>query len=97
MSYDVAIVGSGFSAICTAAHLLSSLPPEASVAIVGDESDFGRGTAYRTELPYHRLNVPAGRMSVFPDRPMIFLTGYVRTGSDGIPCCSPRAETTVSI
>ncbi len=73
MSYDVAIVGSGFSAICTAAHLLSSLPPEASVAIVGDESDFGRGTAYRTELPYHRLNVPAGRMSVFPDRPDDFL------------------------
>ncbi|MGG2473744.1 FAD/NAD(P)-binding protein, partial [Rhizobium sp. BR5] len=55
MSYDVALVGSGFSAICTAAHLLSSLPADASIAIVGDESDFGRGTAYRTELPYHRL------------------------------------------
>lgn len=73
MSYDVALVGSGFSAICTAAHLLSSLPAEASIAIVGDESDFGRGTAYRTELPYHRLNVPAGRMSVFPDRPNDFI------------------------
>ncbi len=73
MSYDVALVGSGFSAICTAAHLLSSLPAEASIAIVGDESDFGRGTAYRTELPYHRLNVPAGRMSVFPDRPNDFV------------------------
>lgn len=73
MSYDVALVGSGFSAICTAAHLLSSLPADASIAIVGDESDFGRGTAYRTELPYHRLNVPAGRMSVFPDRADDFL------------------------
>ncbi|PZP51355.1 MAG: FAD-dependent pyridine nucleotide-disulfide oxidoreductase [Agrobacterium fabrum] len=80
MSYDVALVGSGFSAICTAAHLLSSLPPYASVAIVGDESDFGRGTAYRTELPYHRLNVPAGRMSVFPDQPDDFVDWLVERG-----------------
>lgn len=80
MSYDVALVGSGFSAICTAAHLLSSLPAEASIAIVGDESDFGRGTAYRTELPYHRLNVPAGRMSVFPDRPNDFVDWLVENG-----------------
>ncbi|NTE36714.1 FAD/NAD(P)-binding protein [Agrobacterium tumefaciens] len=80
MSYDVALVGSGFSAICTAAHLLSSLPAEASIAIVGDESDFGRGTAYRTELPYHRLNVPAGRMSVFPDRPDDFVDWLAENG-----------------
>ncbi|MFK3781682.1 FAD/NAD(P)-binding protein [Agrobacterium sp. NPDC089420] len=80
MSYDVALVGSGFSAICIAAHLLSFLPPEASIAIVGDESDFGRGTAYRTELPYHRLNVPAGRMSVFPDRPDDFLNWLKENG-----------------
>lgn len=85
MSYDVAIVGSGFSAICTAAHLLSSLPGDASIAIVGDESDFGRGTAYRTELPYHRLNVPAGRMSVFPDRPDDFLDWLTENGLGNDP------------
>ncbi|MDH7803503.1 MULTISPECIES: FAD/NAD(P)-binding protein [unclassified Rhizobium] len=90
MSYDVAIVGSGFSAICTAAHLLSSLSAEASIAIVGDESDFGRGTAYRTELPYHRLNVPAGRMSVFPDRPDDFLNWLTenRLGDDPLSFAS---------
>ncbi|MCZ7480972.1 FAD/NAD(P)-binding protein [Rhizobium rhizogenes] len=80
MSYDVALVGSGFAAICTAAHLLSSLPAKASIVIVGDESDFGRGTAYRTELPYHRLNVPAGRMSVFPDRPNDFIDWLKESG-----------------
>lgn len=85
MSYDVALVGSGFSAICTAAHLLSSLPAEASIAIVGDESDFGRGTAYRTELPYHRLNVPAGRMSVFPDRPDDFVEWLAQNGLGNDP------------
>lgn len=85
MSYDVALVGSGFSAICTAAHLLSSLPAGASIAIVGDESDFGRGTAYRTELPYHRLNVPAGRMSVFPDRPDDFVEWLAQNGLGNDP------------
>ena len=85
MSYDVALVGSGFSAICTAAHLLSSLPAEASIAIVGDESDFGRGTAYRTELPYHRLNVPAGRMSVFPDRADDFVEWLAQNGLGNDP------------
>lgn len=85
MSYDVALVGSGFSAICTAVHLLSSLPAEASIAIVGDESDFGRGTAYRTELPYHRLNVPAGRMSVFPDRPDDFVEWLAQNGLGNDP------------
>ncbi|MCZ7488724.1 FAD/NAD(P)-binding protein [Rhizobium rhizogenes] len=80
MSYDVALVGSGFAAICTAAHLLSSLPAKASIVIVGDESDFGRGTAYRTELPYHRLNVPAGRMTVFPDRPNDFVDWLKESG-----------------
>ncbi|MDS7594551.1 FAD/NAD(P)-binding protein [Agrobacterium tumefaciens] len=73
MSYDVAIVGTGFSAISVTIQLLSSLPSDASIAIVGDDADFGRGTAYRTELPFHRLNVPAGRMSLFPDRPDDFL------------------------
>ncbi|OAE48997.1 FAD/NAD(P)-binding protein [Agrobacterium tumefaciens] len=85
MLYDVALVGSGFSAICTAAHLLTNLPQEASIAIVGDDSDFGRGTAYRTELPYHRLNVPAGRMSVFPDRPNDFVEWLRQNGLDDSP------------
>ncbi|MDZ7925903.1 MAG: FAD/NAD(P)-binding protein [Agrobacterium sp.] len=84
MSYDVAIVGSGFSAICTAAHLLFSAAG-GSIALVGDESDFGRGTAYRTELPYHRLNVPAGRMSVFPNRPDDFLDWLTENGLGNDP------------
>lgn len=78
--YDAALVASGFSAICTAAHLLSSLPAEATIAIVGDELDFGRGTAYRAELPFHRLNVPAGRMSAFPDRADDFVDWLAENG-----------------
>jgi uncharacterized NAD(P)/FAD-binding protein YdhS len=73
MAYDVAVVGSGFSAIAVTINLLRLLPPSASIAVVGDDPGFGRGTAYRTEFYLHRLNVPAGRMSVFPDEPEDFV------------------------
>lgn len=74
MAYDVAVVGSGFSAIAVTINLLRLLPASARVAIVGDDPGFGRGTAYRTEFHLHRLNVPAGRMSVFADEPDDFVT-----------------------
>jgi len=69
MLYDVVVVGSGFSAIAVTINLLRSMPDGASLAVVGDDVGFGRGTAYRTEFHLHRLNVPAARMSVFCDEP----------------------------
>jgi uncharacterized NAD(P)/FAD-binding protein YdhS len=80
LRYDVAVVGSGFSAIAVTINLLRLLPPSFSIAIVGDDPGFGRGTAYRTELHLHRLNVPAGRMSVFPDEPNDFVEWLEREG-----------------
>ncbi|MGK6315957.1 FAD/NAD(P)-binding protein [Neorhizobium sp. DT-125] len=80
MTYDVAIVGSGFSAIALTINLLRFLPSSASVAVIGDDPGFGRGTAYRTEFYLHRLNVPAARMSVFPDRPDDFVEWLRRQG-----------------
>jgi uncharacterized NAD(P)/FAD-binding protein YdhS len=77
---DVAVVGSGFSAIAVSVHLLRSLPPTATIAVVGDDPAFGRGTAYRTEFHLHRLNVPAGRMSLFPEEPDHFLDWLSRQG-----------------
>ncbi len=80
MVYDVAVVGSGFSAISLVTNLLERLPATASIAIVGDDSAFGRGTAYRTELHLHRLNVPAARMSAFADKPNDFLDWLAKRG-----------------
>lgn len=80
MVYDVAVVGSGFSAISLVNNLLELLPASASIAIVGDDSAFGRGTAYRTELHLHRLNVPAARMSAFADRPTDFWDWLTKRG-----------------
>ncbi|SCB58199.1 Uncharacterized NAD(P)/FAD-binding protein YdhS [Rhizobium aethiopicum] len=73
MIYDVIVVGSGFSAISVTCNLIEQLPASAMVAVVGDDPGFGRGTAYRTELYLHRLNVPAGRMSLKPHRPDDFV------------------------
>ncbi|MET4692054.1 putative NAD(P)/FAD-binding protein YdhS [Sinorhizobium fredii] len=85
--YDVAVVGSGFSAIAVTIHLLRLLPRSASIAVVGDDPGFGRGTAYRTEFYVHRLNVPAGRMSVFPEQPDDFVRWleehHRQTSADG--------------
>ncbi len=80
MTYDVAIVGSGFSAIALTINFLRYLPPGASIAVIGDDPGFGRGTAYRTEFYLHRLNVPAARMSVFPDKPDDFVEWLRRRG-----------------
>jgi uncharacterized NAD(P)/FAD-binding protein YdhS len=80
LTYDVAIVGSGFSAIALTINFLRFLPPTASIAVIGDDPGFGRGTAYRTEFYLHRLNVPAARMSVFPDQPDDFVEWLRRRG-----------------
>ncbi|WHS91718.1 FAD/NAD(P)-binding protein (plasmid) [Sinorhizobium kummerowiae] len=85
MRYDVAVVGSGFSAIAVTIHLLRMLPASASIAIVGDDPGFGRGTAYRTEFYIHRLNVAAGGMSVYPDAPDDFVEWLEQNGRQTSP------------
>ena len=71
-SYDVVIVGAGFSGSLTAVHLLTAPPAEQelpTVALVEKElSAFGRGVAYGTPCSRHLLNVPAGKMGAFPDQ-----------------------------
>lgn len=80
MIYDVIVVGSGFSAIAVTCNLIEQLPASAKIAVVGDDPGFGRGTAYRTELYLHRLNVPAGRMSLLPHHPDDFVDWLKRHG-----------------
>jgi uncharacterized NAD(P)/FAD-binding protein YdhS len=74
-SFDVVIVGAGFSGTMVAVHLLSAgAGPPLRVALIERGEAFARGVAYGTPSALHLLNVPAGRMGAFPDRPEHFLS-----------------------
>lgn len=71
----VAIVGAGFSGTAVALHLLRAAATP-RVLLLDRRGDFGRGLAYGTSAEEHVLNVPASRMSAFPDAPADLL-GWV--------------------
>lgn len=66
----VAIVGAGLSGAVLAIHALREGADQ--VTLIEREYAPGRGVAYSTTRPEHLLNVPARRMSVYPDDPEHF-------------------------
>src|SRR5262245_3581453 len=80
---DVAVIGSGFFAAALAINLLDRLPPTVTFGLVGPRVRPARGIAYATEFDGHLLNVPAGRMSLFPDLPEHF--------TDWLSRCAPSS------
>ncbi len=74
---SVIVVGGGFSGAMTAAHLLNSARKQLiplNVTLVERRGAIGEGVAYGTRDLCHLLNVPAGRMSAWPNVPEDFLT-----------------------
>ncbi len=69
----IAVIGAGFSGTLLTLHLLRRCPPTTRICLIERNAQFGRGQAYATPNPSHLLNVPAGRMSAFPDQPGHFL------------------------
>jgi uncharacterized NAD(P)/FAD-binding protein YdhS len=67
------IIGAGFSGSLLAVHLLRRSRPADRVFLIERNAAFGRGLAYATGNPHHLLNVRAGNMSAFSDRPDHFL------------------------
>jgi uncharacterized NAD(P)/FAD-binding protein YdhS len=78
---DIAVLGAGFSATAVVINLLEHLPPERRISVIGCQNGFGRGVAYSTDDENHRLNVAAGRMSLFADRPNDLVEWLNRRGS----------------
>lgn len=72
---DVVIVGGGFSGTMMAAQLCER---GLRVALVEGGGRAGQGTAYSTSDAVHLLNVPAAKMSAWPDRP----DDFVASGPD---------------
>jgi uncharacterized NAD(P)/FAD-binding protein YdhS/predicted metal-dependent enzyme (double-stranded beta helix superfamily) len=72
----IAIIGGGFTGLMTLANLLrfgngSATPLH--LVFIDRQTAIGEGVAYRTTDARHLLNVPAGRMSAWPDIPNDFL------------------------
>lgn len=69
----LAIVGGGLSGALVAIHLLRQARTPTRVVLIERRPPVGRGVAFGTECREHRLNVIAGRMSLFPEDPAHFL------------------------
>lgn len=70
------IIGGGAAGTLTAINLLYALAVgrrPARIVLLDRYGRHGRGTAYSTTDDRHLLNVPAARMSAFPDDPRHFL------------------------
>ncbi|MCE2928337.1 MAG: FAD/NAD(P)-binding protein [Candidatus Caenarcaniphilales bacterium] len=71
---NIVIIGGGFSGSLVATHLMSNPENrELQIIMIERKSKFARGFAYSTNSPMHYLNVPAAKMSAFPDHPEHFL------------------------
>ncbi|SBV37269.1 conserved hypothetical protein [uncultured Stenotrophomonas sp.] len=70
---DIAIIGGGAAGTLAAIGVLRAATAALRVVVVEPQLPLGRGVAYATCHPEHLLNVPAGKMSGFPDKPDDFL------------------------
>ena len=85
---DVAIVGGGFTGAAFAIHLSRMAGRPLDIAIVEPRGRLGRGLAYDTADPDHRLNAPLEVHFLYPDAP-----GHLRDwyAGQGGPARDPDA------
>ena len=79
---NVVIVGAGLSGTMVAANLLRRSPSGTRITLIERKPPFARGVAYGTLSPVHRLNVMAGKLSVWPDQPRHFVEWAARHEQD---------------
>ncbi|WP_407566427.1 FAD/NAD(P)-binding protein [Streptomyces sp. 184] len=86
----MAVVGAGAAGALTAMQLCEtairrSTPLE--LVLIDPAPEAGRGVAYATTDPRHRLNVPAGGMSCYPDDPTHFVRWLRAHGEPAASAC----------
>jgi uncharacterized NAD(P)/FAD-binding protein YdhS len=88
-SFDVAIIGGGYTGAVLALQLLRRAPAGTRIAVIEPRAELGSGVAYATLAEQHCINVPADRMGVsgaLPDRFDIWLkTHHPELIGDGDP------------
>ena len=73
----MAIIGAGFSGTMAAVQLARR---GIDAMLIGRGPQMGRGAAYSTDDPAHLLNIPAAKMSAWPDRPDDFVAAIEAEG-----------------
>lgn len=84
----VAIIGGGLSGAAVAYHLAGLT--DADVVVIEPRADLGRGMAYATPDPDHRLNVPDHKMTLRSDRPEDFRRWLHTVEAPSLPANSAR-------
>lgn len=69
----IAIIGGGFSGTMVAVHLIDNSHQPTRIVIINEAETFNKGIAFNPYSKHHLLNVPAAKMSAFPDKPAHFL------------------------
>ncbi|GAA2485873.1 FAD/NAD(P)-binding protein [Streptomyces longisporus] len=85
--HTVAVVGAGAAGALTAVQLCETATRRRTplgLVLLDPAPEAGRGTAYATRDPRHRLNVPAGGMSCYPDDPGHFTRWLCRHGEPSV-------------
>jgi uncharacterized NAD(P)/FAD-binding protein YdhS len=62
-----AIVGGGFTGVAFVIHLARHSSSPIDIDVIEPGAMLGAGIAYSARDPLHRINVPSGRMSLFPE------------------------------
>lgn len=78
----VVIVGGGFSGASLAWQLADRHAP-VQITVVEPRAELGRGLAYSSDDPTHRVNVPAHRMTMDPDHREDFLDWLTAAEASG--------------
>ena len=86
----LAILGGGLTGAALAIHMLGAARGALRIEVVEPAGELGRGIAYGTADPAHRINVPSHRMSLFPDDPGHFTRWLFHCGA------LPDARSTVA-
>ncbi|GLS88260.1 hydroxyacylglutathione hydrolase [Cypionkella aquatica] len=84
----VAIIGGGLSGAAVAYHLAHLT--DADITVIEPRADLGRGMAYATPDPDHRLNVPDHKMTLRSDRPEDFRAWLHSPDAPTLPANSAR-------
>ncbi len=80
----ITIVGAGASGTTLAIYLLRELSFPAHISLIEKNgAALHRGVAYSSSLPYEPLNVPTGKMSIYPEQPDNFFN-YVKDNKNPV-------------